>query len=82
VGGKDSETQAKSISEFERRKELDGGAVAERCCYAMKKSLQSAREKRWAIVHKNKIVGGLSDMLAFRVLASSISKLSSCTFHQ
>lgn len=34
--GKDWKTQTKPFYEFKRRKELDGGAVAERCCYAMR----------------------------------------------
>jgi hypothetical protein len=37
--GKDSETQIKLFYKFERRKELDSGAMVEECCYAMKKRL-------------------------------------------
>jgi hypothetical protein len=36
--GKDSETQIKPFYDFERRRELDGGAVVEERCYAMKGS--------------------------------------------
>jgi hypothetical protein len=39
--GNDSETQIKPLYEFERRNELDGGAVAERCHYAMKEALSA-----------------------------------------
>jgi hypothetical protein len=38
AGGKDSETQIKPFYDFERRRELDAGAVVEECCYAMKGS--------------------------------------------
>ena len=43
--GKDSETQVKPFYEFERRKELDGGAVVEEYCYAMKGSSPQLRAK-------------------------------------
>lgn len=33
--GRDSEEQIKPFYEFERRKELDGGAVAKECCYTI-----------------------------------------------
>ena len=33
--GRDSETQIKPFYEFERRKELDSGAVVKECCYAI-----------------------------------------------
>jgi hypothetical protein len=36
MGGKDSETKIKPFYKFKRRKELDGGAVAERCHYAIR----------------------------------------------
>jgi len=36
IGGKDSETQTKPFYEFERRKEVDGVAVVEKCHYAMR----------------------------------------------
>lgn len=39
--GKYSATQVKPSYEFERRKELDGGAVVEECCYAMEKRLSA-----------------------------------------
>src|SRR5262249_19591244 len=39
--GKDLETQVKPFYEFERRKELDGGAVVEECCYDMEKRLST-----------------------------------------
>lgn len=41
AGGKDSETQLEPFYEFERRKELDGGAMAEECYYAMEKRLSA-----------------------------------------
>jgi hypothetical protein len=37
----DSETQIKPFYEFERRNELDGGAVVDECCNAMKKKLSA-----------------------------------------
>ena len=43
VGGKDWKTQTKPFYEFKRRKELDGGAVAERCCYAMRGGVSAIR---------------------------------------
>jgi hypothetical protein len=33
--GRDSEIQVKLFYAFERRKELDGGAIVEECCYNM-----------------------------------------------
>ena len=41
--GKGSETQIKSLYEFERRNELDGGAVVEECRFAMKKRLSAIK---------------------------------------
>jgi len=46
VWGRDSETQIKLFYEFERRKELDGGAVVEECYYAMKKRLSAKSRGR------------------------------------
>jgi hypothetical protein len=43
--GIDSKTQIKPFCDFERRKELDGGAVVEECCYAMKGSSPQLRVK-------------------------------------
>ena len=43
--GKDSETQIKPFYDFERRKELDGGAVVEECCYAMRKRISAIRRE-------------------------------------
>jgi hypothetical protein len=43
--GNDSETRIKLFYDFERPKELDGGAVVEECCFAITKgSLQIRRE--------------------------------------
>lgn len=41
--GNGSETQVRPFNEFERRKELDGGAVAERCHYAMRGAVSAIR---------------------------------------
>jgi hypothetical protein len=43
--GKDSETQIEPFYEFERRKNPDGGAVAERCHYAIKGVLSAIRRE-------------------------------------
>jgi hypothetical protein len=37
------ETQTKSFYEFERRKELDGVAIVERCYYAMRGGVSAIR---------------------------------------
>ena len=49
--GKGSKTQIKPFYDFERRRELDGGAVEKECCYAINKgSPQIRREGRYANV--------------------------------
>ena len=49
--GNDSETQIKSFYWFEKRKELDGGAVMEECYYDLEEdSLQIRLEGRYANV--------------------------------
>jgi len=43
MGGKHSKTQVKPVYGFERRKELDGDAAAERCHYAMRGGVSAIR---------------------------------------